>query len=149
MKTLLISLLLLLLAIPYDAANAMTFDRLFAVKVEEYTNNLRTALHITSLGKDACLTAAALAKAKDVATRGYLSHAPAGESWQTFVNACSWQEVSENIAFHYEYPFEAYVGLKESPPHRQAMLAKHYNRIGVGSYEKYSGRWITVMYVAQ
>lgn len=146
MKRLIILTLLLTTPLFTDA---MADDRLFAVKVEEYTNNLRTSLHMQTLQKDACLTKAAIAKAKDVATRGYVSHAPAGERWSKFVDLCQWWEVSENIAFHYDDPFTAYVGLKESPRHLLAMLVRYYSRIGIGTYEKYPGRWIAVMYVAQ
>lgn len=115
----------------------------FASMVEQYTNDLRESEGIETLVEDPCLREAAVRRAKEIAVNFLTDH---GSNWDHFIKDCPVESYAENLSFHYENPFEAYVGMKDSPSHRAALLGD-YTKIGVGTYEKYKGRWVTVMYL--
>lgn len=136
-------LLLLILLLPLNVSAYS--DRSYAVQVEEHTNSLRQSLGIHTLEKDSCLTQAAIVKAKAAIDHPF-SHGPDPFKYLD----CPGDEYAfENIAWFYDFPFEAYVGFKDSTNgHREAMLDRQVTKIGVGTWYHLGEFPITVMYVS-
>lgn len=98
-------------------------------------NSLRASRGLAPLTRDAALDAFALAKATDMAARGYFGHtSPEGLTFAERMRAGNWptQYVGENIAFDVDEP-SAHRAFVNSPPHYTNLVDPGERRIGVAA----------------
>lgn len=99
------------------------------------TNEERTTRGLGTLALNARLTAAAQAKANDMAARDYWSHdTPEGnQPWVFIKNAgYAYQSAGENLAYGFEGNSNTVAGWMGSTPHRINLLGASYNEVGFG-----------------
>lgn len=120
---------------PYVAA-------VIASVLVDLTNNDREALALERLEANPVLTAAAQAKANDMAEKGYFSHTtPEGyDSWHWFKEAgYDYQFAGENLAVNFVDSGDVQNAWMNSPTHRDNIVNPRYTEIGiataVGMYE--------------
>lgn len=105
-----------------------------------YMNAYRAERGRTALRQDARLQAAALAHARDMATKGYFAHrGKDGRSPHARIRAAGYRGCStgENLAMGYRTPEGAMKAWMKSPSHNRALLHRPYRDYGlarVGSY---------------
>lgn len=100
-----------------------------------FTNDDRAQYLLPGLRESAALDAAAQAKARDMADKGYFSHVgPDGaEPWKWIEEAgYGYTYAGENLAVHFSDSSEVVDAWMASPSHRQNILASEYSDIGVG-----------------
>lgn len=99
------------------------------------TNAERQANGEPALQLNSELSSAAMAKAKDMATRNYWSHVtPDGQQPWVFVTATgySYQKLGENLATGFTDEASAINGWMASPPHRENLLDPVFTQVGFG-----------------
>lgn len=99
------------------------------------TNKSREAQGGKDLSMNDRLSAAAQAKAYDMAQRDYWSHnTPDGKQPWYFINQTGYKysEASENLAYGFASDADTIIGWMNSPEHRKAMLEKDYTEVGFG-----------------
>lgn len=99
------------------------------------TNEQRVKDTEPVLAENAQLTAAATAKAQDMATRNYWSHAtPEGTTPWVFVDQAgyAYEQVAENLAYGFDNSQETIKGWLNSPEHRKNLLSSEYTEVGFG-----------------
>ena len=99
------------------------------------TNQQRQAAQEPALTIDPQLTAAAQAKADDMAKRNYWAHnTPDGKAPWTFVTAAgySYALAGENLAYGFNSAQEAVAGWMNSKGHRENILNAGYQNVGFG-----------------
>ncbi len=99
------------------------------------TNSNRAANGAGALTINAKLTAAAQAKANDMAARNYWSHnTPDGNPpWVFITNAgYSYDQAGENLAYGFPTSSQTIKGWMDSPSHRDNMLNKVFTEVGFG-----------------
>lgn len=99
------------------------------------TNNARSQNGVASLSINSKLTAAAQAKANDMASRNYWSHnTPEGNPPWIFVTAqgYSYQKLGENLAAGFNDEQATINGWMGSAPHRDNMLDTAFSEVGFG-----------------
>jgi hypothetical protein len=99
------------------------------------TNNARAQNGVASLQINSKLTAAAQAKAEDMAARNYWSHnTPEGNPPWIFVTnqGYSYQKLGENLAAGFNNEQATVDGWMGSPPHRANMLDSAFVEVGFG-----------------
>ena len=104
------------------------------------TNSDRTTYSLRPLGTHPLLNAAAEAKARDMAARGYFSHAgPSGEEpWSWLQRAgYAYEYAGENLAVHFSDSSDVERAWMASPTHRANILKPQYTEIGIGVAQGY------------
>jgi hypothetical protein len=118
------------------------------------TNNERQAQHETALSLDPQLSAAAQAKAQDMATRDYWAHnSPDGRTPWSFITASGYQyqAAGENLAYGFVNASDTVSGWMNSPEHRANILNASYQNVGFGVAEaaNYQGQGPQIIVVAE
>jgi hypothetical protein len=99
------------------------------------TNGERSANNLGTLTQNTALTAAAQAKADDMALNGYFSHVgPDGKEPWAWVKAAgyNYQYAGENLAVRFNDSSEVVNAWMASPTHRANIVKPQYTEIGVG-----------------
>lgn len=120
----------------------------------EETNQERIGASQSKLTIDPKLTAAAQAKAEDMAARNYWAHnTPDGKAPWAFITAAgySYEVAGENLAYGFNGAQEAIVGWMNSPTHRANILNADYQNVGFGivSSPDYQGKGAQTIVVAE
>lgn len=118
------------------------------------TNQQRSAVNEPSLTIDPQLTAAAQAKAEDMAARDYWAHdTPDGKSPWTFITGAgyNYQLAGENLAYGFTGAEETVGGWMNSPGHRANILNAGYQNVGFGvvTVPNYQGKGEQTIVVAE
>jgi len=129
-------------------ATSMSLDGLLNA-----TNSQRQAGGLETLQSDKQLTAAAQAKANDMAARDYWSHTtPEGDEPWTFVKkqGYSYSKAGENLAYGFNSSNDTINGWMNSPSHRSNMLEANYQQVGFGfaNTKNYDGNGPATVVVA-
>lgn len=110
--------------------------------VIDLVNSTRQSSGLNTLNTNDKLTAAALAKANDMFSKGYFAHvSPDGKQPWDFINATGYNYVyaGENLAIGYNDNQEVMTAWLNSPTHRENILNPNYREIGIatqsGTYE--------------
>lgn len=101
----------------------------------ENTNKQRAANAKPALKMNDKLTAAAQAKANDMAKRNYWSHVtPEGQQPWTFVQQTgyAYQKAGENLAYGFNTSADTVTGWMNSKTHRDNLLDSSYSEVGFG-----------------
>lgn len=101
----------------------------------QQTNHSRLSTDIAQLVPNSRLTAAAQAKAQDMASQNYWSHVgPDGSQPWSFVQQqrYEYQALGENLAYGFTDPSDVVKGWLNSPEHRANMLDPAYTNVGFG-----------------
>lgn len=119
----------------------------------ESTNQSRHDANQDPLQMDNKLSAAAQAKANDMANRGYWSHtAPDGQTAWSLIrdNGYSYFKAGENLAYGFSNPSDTVHGWLNSPSHRANLLGADYTDVGFGiaTAKNYRGSTTTTIVVA-
>jgi uncharacterized protein YkwD len=104
-------------------------------KLLETTNKQRTQNGKSELQVNDKLTAAAQAKANDMAKRNYWSHVtPEGQQPWTFVqqSGYAYQKAGENLAYGFDTSADTVTGWMNSKTHRENLLDNSYSEVGFG-----------------
>lgn len=99
------------------------------------TNSQRANNREAPLALNQQLSAAAQAKAEDMAQKGYWSHnSPDGRSPWAFIAAAGYhyQMAGENLAYGFSNAGDTIVGWMNSPTHRANILNANYKDVGFG-----------------
>lgn len=99
------------------------------------TNTERSTHNVGTLTSNSLLTAAAQAKANDMAAKGYFAHvSPDGTEPWAWVKAAgyTYQYAGENLAVRFTDSNEVVQAWMASPSHRENMLKSQYTEIGIG-----------------
>lgn len=113
-----------------DYATSMSVNQLLVA-----TNTQRAAGGVKNLSLNDKLTAAAQAKANDMATRNYWSHyTPEGNAPWVFVTnqSYSYQKLGENLAAGFDDEQSTIDGWMASPSHRENLLDSAFTEVGFG-----------------
>lgn len=121
------------------------------------TNAARSSHHQTALELNPTLTAAAQAKANDMARRNYWSHVtPDGRQPWSFINTAKYQyeAAGENLAYGFGSSSQVVTAWMNSPEHRANILNGHFRDVGfatanVADYQGHGPETITVAYYAE
>lgn len=118
------------------------------------TNEQRRTANQPELTIDPLLTAAAQAKADDMAARNYWSHdTPDGKSPWTFISAAGYNYdlAGENLAYGFNSADETVIGWMNSPGHRANLLNPSYQNVGFGiiTAPDYQGKGEQTIVVAE
>jgi hypothetical protein len=118
------------------------------------TNAQRTNDNESSLVINQQLSAAAQAKANDMAQRNYWSHnSPDGRTPWSFITAAgySYQAAGENLAYGFGDASDAVAGWMNSPSHRANILNANYKDVGFGVAQSldYQGQGPETIIVAE
>ena len=118
------------------------------------TNQQRSAAHESGLTIDPQLSAAAQAKAEDMAKRNYWAHnSPDGRTPWSFITAAgySYQLAGENLAFGFNDASATVAGWMNSSEHRANILSQAYQNVGFGvaSAPDFQGKGPAVIVVAE
>lgn len=118
------------------------------------TNQQRAAAQEANLTLDPQLSAAAQAKANDMAAKNYWSHtSPSGDTPWTFIANAGYQyeTAGENLAYGFKDVDAAIKGWMSSPEHRANILNDQYQNVGFGIAESsdYQGKGPQVIVVAE
>ncbi len=111
-------------------ATEISSQRLLGATNEERTSNGKASLKLNDK-----LTAAAQAKANDMAKRNYWSHmTPDGKQPWTFVQQAgySYQKAGENLAYGFDTSSDTVTGWMNSKSHRENLLDNAYSEVGFG-----------------
>jgi uncharacterized protein YkwD len=104
-------------------------------KLLETTNKQRSTNGKSSLAINDKLTAAAQAKANDMAKRNYWSHTtPEGNAPWVFVKDAgyAYQKAGENLAYGFNSSSDTVAGWMNSKTHRENLLDVSYSEVGFG-----------------
>jgi hypothetical protein len=120
----------------------------------EATNQQRLSNHTTTLQLNDKLTAAAQAKANDMATRNYWAHyTPDGTPpWAFFEGAgYAYQKAGENLAYGFISSNDTVAGWMNSPSHRENLLDNAFQEVGFGFADvaNYQGQGPETIIVAE
>ncbi len=118
------------------------------------TNSQRLSANEAALTIDPQLTAAAQAKANDMASHNYWAHnSPDGKTPWTFISATGYQyqAAGENLAYGFTDASNTIVGWMNSPEHRANILNTDYQNVGFGvaSSPNYQGHGPQTIVVAE
>lgn len=118
------------------------------------TNSQRAAAHETALTIDSRLSAAAQAKANDMAGENYWSHdTPDGRTPWSFIAAAGYNYTvaGENLAYGFTGASATVTGWMTSPEHRANILDGAYQNVGFGvaSAPDYQGKGPQTIVVAE
>lgn len=118
------------------------------------TNIQRSGDHEQPLALNQQLSAAAQAKANDMAQRNYWSHnSPDGRTPWSFITAAgyNYQAAGENLAYGFGNAGDAVSGWMNSPTHRANILNANYKDVGFGVTESpnYQGQGPETIVVAE
>jgi len=111
------------------------------------TNEKRAGDNLYGLTESAVLTAAAQAKANDMAARGYFSHTgPEGRQFWHWIRDAgySYQYAGENLAIHFSDSEDVVDAWLNSPSHRSNIYNAKFKEIGIATATgTYKGRTTT------
>lgn len=111
------------------------------------TNGDRAADKLNSLSTNAQLTAAAQAKANDMAAKGYFAHnSPGGQTpWTWMSNAgYSFVDAGENLAVDFTDSTDVEHAWMNSPEHRANILNSNFTEVGIATAQgMYQGHMVT------
>ncbi len=118
------------------------------------TNVQRSSDHEQPLVLNSQLTAAAQAKANDMAAKDYWSHnSPDGRTPWSFINAAGYhyQMAGENLAYGFINAGDTVAGWMNSPTHRANILNANYKDVGFGVVQaaNYQGHGPETIIVAE
>ena len=118
-----------------DSAASVAAERI-AREVAALTNAQRAAVGIPPLKLQKNLLVSARWLARDMAEKNYFSHTDKqGRDIDPRLPACGYRRyhgIGENIAAGQENPADAMTEWMKSPGHRENILSRDYNEIGVG-----------------
>lgn len=124
--------------------NSPSLAAVISAVLVDLTNSDRAAHTVGGLTVNPLLTAAAQAKANDMATRGYFAHvSPDGKnSWYWFREAgYSFIYAGENLAVDFHDSGDVVRAWMNSPTHRRNMLDGNFTEIGIATAQgTYQGR---------
>lgn len=131
--------------------NRSASDPFFAAvvtsEVISLTNSERQGQHLLAVTENKKLSAAAQAKAQDMASKGYFSHrGPDGQQpWVWMEKAgYAYQYAGENLAVQFVDSTDVVNAWMASPTHRANIVKTTYTEVGVGVAEgMYQGRLVT------
>lgn len=106
-----------------------------ATSLLDATNQQRAADHETGLTIDQQLSAAAQAKADDMAAKDYWAHnSPDGRTPWSFITAAgyNYEAAGENLAYGFNDSNEVVNAWMQSPTHRANVLGDKYKNVGFG-----------------
>lgn len=138
----------------YQGARVLgSSDGLTNQQLLEITNVDRSESGIDALTINDRLSAAAQAKADDMAQSDYWSHtSPEGSKPQDFVREAgySYRSLGENLAYGFSSPDAIVQGWMNSPEHKANMLDPAYHQVGFGvaTAESYQGKGRQTIVVA-
>lgn len=119
----------------------------------DLTNTDRVAYNLGSLTVNEKLTAAAQAKANDMAAKSYFAHtSPEGvDSWFWFKQAgYDFQHAGENLAVDFSDSADVESAWMNSPSHRDNILNGKYSEVGiataVGTYQGHATVFVVTMF---
>lgn len=118
-----------------DLSRWNNLSAVVASRLVELANAERSARQLPELKTSASLTAAAEAKAEDMAKRGYFSHeGPAGEQpWTWLVqNNYHYRAAGENLAINFDDSKLLDQAWMDSTTHRANILRSDFQEIGIG-----------------
>ncbi|MBR2742035.1 MAG: hypothetical protein IKD89_00415 [Clostridia bacterium] len=124
---------------PEDAAEASGEIGAAEREVVRLTNEIRASYGLPALSINEKLSAAARAKALDMAENGYFSHeSPSYGSPFDMMRAfgVTYRSAGENIAYGYRAPEAVVTGWMNSASHRENILNPSFTEIGVGFAER-------------
>lgn len=129
-------------------------DNFSAPSLLTATNERRTQDNDTPLQLNQQLSAAAQAKANDMAARDYWSHdSPDGKTPWTFINSAgyNYQSAGENLAYGFGDADQVIAGWMNSSTHRENMLQDRYRDVGFGIAQvaNFQGQGLTTIVVAE
>lgn len=118
------------------------------------TNTQRANYNAPALTLDPQLTAAAQAKAADMASLNYWSHtSPSGQTPWTLVteSGYQYQAAGENLAYGFDSANATIAGWMSSPEHRDNLLSANYQQVGFGVAQAadFQGHGPTTIIVAE
>jgi uncharacterized protein YkwD len=119
-----------------------------------YTNTQRSADHEAGLSLNSQLSAAAQAKANDMAAKDYWSHnSPDGLTPWSFITTADYhyQAAGENLAYGFSDASDTVSGWMNSPGHRANILNANYKDVGFGVVQSpnYQGNGPETIVVAE
>jgi len=121
----------------------------------DLANGDRAAQSLGSLAISPVLTAAAQAKADDMAAKGYFAHvSPEGrDSWYWFKQAgYSFTYAGENLAVDFSDSGDVEHAWMNSPKHRENLLDPHFTEIGIataqGTFEGHATTFVVQMFAS-
>ena len=120
----------------------------------EATNQQRIANHVAGLRLNDKLSAAAQAKANDMATRNYWAHnTPDGNPPWVFFNQAgyTYEKAGENLAYGFASSADTVAGWMNSPSHRENLLDSAFEDVGFGfaNVANYQGKGNETIVVAE
>lgn len=118
------------------------------------TNTNRASEHEAELTISPQLSAAAQAKANDMAQNDYWSHnSPSGKTPWTFIEASGYQyqAAGENLAYGFTNANDTIIGWMNSPEHRANIMNADYQNVGFGVAQasNYQGKGPQTIVVAE
>jgi len=118
------------------------------------TNQNRSAANETPLSIDPELSAAAQAKANDMAAHNYWAHtSPDGQTPWSFITTSgyNYQQAGENLAYGFGSAGDVVSGWMNSPEHRENVLNAAYQNVGFGiaNSPNYQGHGPATIVVAE
>jgi uncharacterized protein YkwD len=111
-------------------------------KILDLTNQARTKAELPPLKPNAKLFQAARDHSANMARQGKMEHVLDGKNPAQRVDATgyNWNRIGENIAFGQNTRTEAvFQGWMESPLHRENILNRHFEEIGIGAVSHAKG----------
>ncbi|MDO8424732.1 MAG: CAP domain-containing protein [bacterium] len=125
-----------LLIVPFSVyfPKTLFFADITKTALIEYVNQTRDSLGLSSLQENSELDLAAYLKAKDILEKDYFDHwSPEGVSpWHWFDEAgYNYKFAGENLAIGFLDSDEVYQAWLDSPTHKENILNKNYQEIGI------------------
>ena len=109
-----------------------------ASDIIDFTNSARHTNAVASVQENSLLDDAALAKAEDMASKGYFAHiSPDGTLPWVWITSTGYdyQNAGENLAVRFSDSKDVVNAWMASPSHRDNILRSNYSEIGVGVAE--------------
>lgn len=133
---LILLLFLKLLILPFSVyfPKTLLFADITKTALVDYANQIRGSLGLLSLKESSDLNRAAYLKAKDILEKDYFDHwSPEGVSpWRWFDEAgYDYKFAGENLAIGFLDSDEVHQAWLDSPTHKQNILSKNYQEIGI------------------
>jgi len=116
------------------APSLAKFSTVTSARIIELANKERAAIGASVLMRNPLLDESAMMKAKDMVANNYFSHdSPQGVNpWEWFkLVGYNYTYAGENLAMNFSEAEEAVAAWMASPTHRENMLNKNYDEIGV------------------
>lgn len=133
--------------------NSPSLAAVISAVLVDLTNGDRSANALSGLTVSSVLTAAAQAKANDMAANGYFAHvSPTGkDSWYWFkAEGYTFLYAGENLAVDFSDSTDVEHAWMNSPSHRENILNGHFTEIGIataqGTFEGHPTTFVVQMF---